>query len=63
MVFTGFCNKQNKNYSVEFRQISVGSLEDLSHKFENGRLDCKYAGLTGCCNNPKQCSILQNINR
>lgn len=63
MIYTGFCDKQNKNYSVEFRQISVSSLEDVSPKFENGRLDCKYAGFTGCCNDPKQCSILQNINR
>ena len=63
MVYSGFCDKQNKNYSVEFRQISVSSLEDIKPKLENGRLDCKYAGLTGCCNNPKQCSILQNINR
>lgn len=29
MVYTGFCDKQNKNYSVEFRQISVSSLEDI----------------------------------
>lgn len=63
MIYTGFYNKQNKNYSVEFRQISVSSLEDIKPKLENGRLDCKYAGLTGCCNNPKQCSILQKINR
>lgn len=63
MVYTGLCDKQNKNYSVEFRQISVSSLEDIKPKLENGRLDCKYAGLTGCCNNPKQCSILQKINR
>lgn len=63
MVYTGFCNKQNKIYSVEFRQISVSSLEDIKPKLENGRLDCKYAGLTGCCNNPKQCFILQKINR
>lgn len=63
MVYNGFCDKQNKMYSVDFKQISVQSLEDTSRNFENGRLYCKYAGLTGCCNNPKQCSILQNINK
>lgn len=63
MVYRGFCDKQSKNYSVEFRQISTSSLEDSKPKFENGRLKCDYAGFTGCCTNPKQCSILQNLNK
>lgn len=62
MVYRGFCDKQNKDYSVSFRQISISSLEDMKPTFENGRLECDYAGFTGCCNNPKQCSILKNIN-
>lgn len=61
MVYRGFCDKQNKDYSVEFRQISSSSLEDTTPKFENVRLECDYAGLTGCCRNPKQCSILKNL--
>lgn len=63
MVYTGFCDKQNKDYSVSFRQIPSSSLEDASAKFENGRLKCDYAGITGCCRNPKQCSILQNLKK
>lgn len=63
MVYRGFCDKQNKDYSVEFRKISSSSLEDATPKFENGRLECDYAGLTGCCHSPKQCSILQNFSK
>ena len=47
MVYSGFCVKQNKDYFVEFTQISVSSLEDKSPKSINGRLKCKYAGFTG----------------
>lgn len=63
MVYKGFCDKQNKNYYVEFNHISASALEDESPIFINGRLKCEYAGITGCCNNPKQCSILQNLNK
>lgn len=63
MVYTGYCDKQNKNYSVEFKQISVVSLNEKSPKFINGRLVCEHAGLTGCCNSPSQCSILKSLNK
>lgn len=63
MVYKGFCDKQKKNYSVEFKQISTSALEDTSDNFINGRLKCGYAGITGCCNDPKQCSILKNLNK
>lgn len=63
MIYTGFCNKQNENYSVEFTQIPTSSLEDKTPNFINGRLKCEYAGITGCCNNPNQCSVLQNFNK
>lgn len=61
MVFTGFCDKQNTNYSVDFETINASDLENQG--FENGRLRCQYAALSGCFRNPKQCSILQNLNR
>lgn len=61
MVFKGFCNKQNANYSVEFEVVDSSDLEE--QRFENGRLICQYASLSGCCRNPKQCSILQNLNK
>ena len=62
MVFRGFCDKQNKNYSVYVEQIPVSTLEDSVNKYEYGRMNCEYAGLTGCCRNPNQCSILKSIN-
>ena len=63
MVYSGFCVKQNKDYFVEFTQISVSSLEDKSPKSINGRLKCKYAGFTGCCNRASDCSILKNLSK
>ena len=61
MVFSGFCNKQNQNYSVEFEIINAYDLE--KQNYENGRLKCEYASFTKCCRTPKQCSILQNLNK
>lgn len=63
MVYRGFCDKQKKNYSVDFRKISASALEDETPNFIDGRLTCNYAGITGCCHSPEQCSILQNINK
>lgn len=63
MVYTGFCDKQNKNYSVEFASINATAKEDLTGKIINGRLNCIYAGLTGCCDHPSQCSIIKNVNK
>ena len=63
MVYSGFCVKQNKDYFVEFTQISVSFLEDKSPKSINGRLKCKYATFTGCCNCASDCSILQNLSK
>ena len=58
MHYSGFCIKQNKNYTVNFEQISRSALEDLNKSTILGRLNCNYAGLTGCCDHPSQCSIL-----
>lgn len=58
MIYHGYCDKQGEDYSVEFRSVNPSTLEDESIKFDNGRLVCKYAGITGCCRSPKQCSIL-----
>ena len=63
MVYHGFCDKQKKNYSVKLTPINASAAEDLSQKFIAGRLECTYAGTTGCCTNPDQCSILKNINK
>lgn len=63
MVYKGYCDKQGKDYSVHFRKINVSSLEDRGDIFENGRLECDYAGLTGCCRHPNQCSILKQYQR
>ena len=59
MTYTGFCEKQNKMYSVSFAQIDASATDDASPVFINGRLECLYAGLTGCCTHPNQCSILK----
>jgi hypothetical protein len=61
MVLTGFCDKQNKNYSVELKMVDSSDLE--KQHLEIGRLICQYATLSGCCRNPKQCSILQNLTK
>lgn len=61
MVFNGFCDKQKRNYSVEIKMVDSSDLE--KQHFEISRLICKYASLSGCCHNPKQCSILQNLNK
>ena len=61
MVFTGFCDKQSKNYSVEIKMVDSSDLEE--QRFENGRLICPYSALSGCCHTPEQCSILQNLNK
>lgn len=63
MVYTGFCEKQNKNYSVEYETINTNAIEDLKDCNVSGRLDCVYAGVTGCCSHPSQCSILQNATK
>lgn len=63
MVYNGFCDKQNKNYSVEFSSINATSKEDLEESFIRGRLNCTYAGLTGCCDHPSQCSVINNLNK
>lgn len=36
MVFTGFCDKQSKNYSVEIKMADSSDLE--KQHFETGRL-------------------------
>ena len=59
MVFNGFCDKQNKNYSIEASLINTGALDDLTPNYTIGRIKCNYASKTGCCSNPKQCSILK----
>ena len=61
MVFTGFCDKQSKNYSVEIKMVDSSDLE--KQRFETGRLICQYSALSGCCHTTKQCSILQNLNK
>lgn len=38
MILNGFCNKQNKDYSVEIKMIDTSDLEKQS--LENGRLVC-----------------------
>ncbi len=60
MLYLGFCEKQNKKYAVNLHGISVSALEDYSKQFANGRLECPYASLTGCCTRPDQCSVLKN---
>lgn len=61
MMYSGFCTKQNKNYQVEFTKLSASSLEDKNYQTIKGRLRCRYAGLTGCCNRASDCSILRNL--
>lgn len=63
MVYRGFCDKQNKDYSVEVTLIPTGALEDNSVGYTTGRMNCMYASLHDCCNGPKQCSILKNLNK
>ena len=54
MIYSGFCDKQNKHYSVKFVPISVSALDDQSKQFRNGRLECGYAGTTGCFKKSRQ---------
>lgn len=63
MIYSGFCTKQNKDYCVDFTEISVSSLEDNDSRTIHGRLSCKYAGFTGCCSHPNECSILRNLSK
>lgn len=59
MIYHGLCEKQNKDYSVEYTTINSTAHEDFKGRFINGRLNCVYAGLTGCCERPSQCSVLK----
>nr|DAU95032.1 MAG TPA: hypothetical protein [Caudoviricetes sp.] len=34
-------------------------MDDLTPNYTIGRIKCNYASKTGCCSNPKQCSILK----
>lgn len=62
MLYKGFCDKQNKNYSVKITQINASAYEDLKSQVINGRFDCQFSGLTGCCpNGVKDCSIVKNL--
>lgn len=63
MVYNGFCDKQNKNYSVEFSSINATSKEDLEESFIRGRLNCTYAGPTGCCDHPSQFSVIKDFKK
>ena len=63
MIYSGFCTKQNKDYCVDFTEISVSSLEDNDSRTIHGRLRCRYAGLTGCCNRASDCPILRNLDK
>lgn len=47
MVYHGFCDKQKKNYSVEFRKVSSSTLEDEPNKFEKAGLSANFQGLLG----------------
>jgi len=63
LIYSGFCDKQNKHYSVKFVPISVSALDDQSKQLRNGQLVCDYAGTTGCCNHPNQCSVLKEFSK
>lgn len=58
MSYTGYCEKQKRNYSVDFEKKPAKTLEDVS-AYDLGRFLCDYAKATGCCRHPKQCSILK----
>lgn len=58
MPYDGYCEKQGILYSVDFEKKPASTLEDVS-AYELGRLLCDHAKITGCCRQPKQCSILK----
>ena len=45
MMYSGFCTKQNKNYQVEFTQLSASSLEDKNYQTGVGEIESiKFKG-------------------
>ena len=64
MVYRGFCDKQNKDYSVKIIAINPSATEDFQARFISGRFKCEFSSLTNCCpNGAKDCSIIKNLNR
>lgn len=59
MIVSGYCDKQNKEYSVEIEEINASATEDTVQKNIMGRLYCKYNRTADCCTGKGDCSILK----
>lgn len=46
MPYNGYCEKQKRNYSVDFEKKPANTLEDVS-AYDLGRFLCDYAKATG----------------
>lgn len=60
MRISGYCDKQNKEYSVEFQRINAYAMEDKNKRSIPGKLSCEYSKLHDCCLSPSECSILKS---
>lgn len=63
MFYHGYCDKQNRNYTVEIEDINASATEDSKRENINGRFNCDYSGLVGCCRGPQECSIVKKFIR
>lgn len=63
MFYHGYCDKQNRDYTVRLKSINATVYEDVKRRSIDGRLDCDYASRTGCCRKREDCSIIRNLNR
>ena len=62
MIVSGYCDKQNKEYVVEFKKIGASAMEDTVNRTIAGKLSCEYSKIHDCCLKPSDCSILKSKN-
>lgn len=56
-MFTGFCDVQKKEYTIEVEMINMTALSDTKENTCYGQITCEYASKTGKCDGRK-CSVL-----
>jgi hypothetical protein len=55
MILTGYCDKQNKEYTIDVDGIDATCPKDEVNKTIRGRINCEYASKSCECND---CSIV-----
>jgi hypothetical protein len=60
MILTGYCDKQNKEYTIDVDGIDATCREDMKNRPIQGIIHCEYGSRNCECNS---CSILNAANK